>query len=225
LGEALVELGPGPLVVLLHGWAMRPQALSPFARSIGAGGTWVFPEGPVELPDGTRGWWWVDEAARSRARARGPRDLAADRPAGLDAARERFEATLARLCAEHPGRPLVVGGFSQGAMLACDHALRGLRPIDGLAVLSGSRLTYDDWLPAMPRLRSRPVLVAHGRDDPDLAPEAAGRLADDLEAAGARVDRVMFDGGHAIPLAAWRGVRRLVRRVRDATTGGSSPPA
>ncbi len=225
MGEVLVELGPGPLVVLLHGWAMRPQALSPFAASIGAGGTWVFPEGPVELPDGTRGWWWVDEAARTRARARGPRDLAADRPAGLDAARERFEATLERLCAEHPYRPLVVGGFSQGAMLACDQALRGLRPVDGLAVLSGSRLTYDDWLPAMPRLRGRPVLVAHGRDDPDLAPEAARRLADDLEAAGARVDRVMFDGGHAIPLAAWRGMRRLVRRVRDAAAGGSSPPA
>jgi phospholipase/carboxylesterase len=218
MSDEVVDLGPGPLVVMLHGWAMSPKALSPFAASIGAGGTWVFPEGPVELADGLRGWWWVDEAARAAARARGPRDLATARPEGLDAARRRLAELLDGLCERHPGRRLVLGGFSQGGMLACDHALRGARPVDGLAVLSGARLVYDDWLPAMPRLRGTPVLVAHGRDDTDLALAGAERLADDLQAAGARVDRVVFDGGHAIPLAAWRGVRRLVRSVATIAT-------
>ncbi len=218
MADERVELGPGPLVVLLHGWAMHPQALSPFAASIGAGGTWLFPAGPIVLADGTRGWWQVDEAARERSRACGPRDLAANRPAGLDAARERLAGLLVGLCERHPGRSLVLGGFSQGGMLACDHALRGTPAVAGLVVLSGSRLAYDEWLPAMPRLRGTPVLVAHGRDDPDLSLAGAARLADDLSAAGARVDRVLFDGGHSIPLAAWRGVRRLVRGVAAART-------
>lgn len=222
-GDAPEDLGPGPLVVLAHGWRMRPESLSPFAASLGAGGSWAFPAGAVDAGDGLLGWWPVDPAAR--ARARGPRDLFDVTPAGLPAARARFAASVDALRAARPDRRVVVGGFSQGGMLAIDHALTASRPVDGLVVLSASRLAWTDWLAQLPRLRGVPVLVAHGRDDAELSFEGARALADALAAAGAEVEWLPFDGGHATPIAAWRGVRRLLRRVPSGGSACDPSPA
>jgi phospholipase/carboxylesterase len=221
--DDIVEHGPGPLVVMLHGWRMRPDALAPFAAALGAGGAWTFPAGGIDAGDGTLGWWPVDAAAR--ARAVGPRDLSDVSPAGLPAARARLAAVVEAARAARPDRPCVVGGFSQGGMLALHHALAASRPVDGLVLLSASRLAWADCLRQLPRLRGVPTLVAHGRDDPELAFDGARELARALADAGADVEWLPFDGGHATPLPAWRGVRRLLQRVTgNVSTCDPSPP-
>ena len=222
--SAVIELGglrttlveptgyPAGTVVLLHGYAMTPDELVPFARSLRLPLLFAFPEGPLPAEPGGRAWWTIDAAARAASVASGPRDLKEEYPAGRAIARSRLQRMLSALRARSDAVPLVLGGFSQGAMLACDHAIVDAAGVDGLVAMSASRIAIDDWMPSIGRLSGLPAFVSHGREDPDLAFAAGEGLRDMLAAAGAAVTWVPFDGGHGIPLVVWRELRRFLRR-------------
>lgn len=205
-GDAAAPL----VVVMLHGYRMGPQDLAPFARSLGTPALWLFPEGPVAARPAGRAWWDIDEAAREAALAAGPRDLTGEIPPGLAAARARLGDYLDAVAGIAAGRPLVLGGFSQGGMLIADLMLRSPRPVAGLMLLSASRIACAQWPPLADRWRGLPVLVSHGRGDQDLAFAAGEGLRTAAESAGARVDWTPFDGGHEIPLPVWRRIRRFL---------------
>jgi len=224
------------VVVLLHGFAMEPTDLSPFAHSLGVPGLFLFPRAPLTasmqpgVPQG-RTWWPTDPVARARALAAGARDFFADHPTGLLEARAtltRFlDAAAAVIEPQARERPLIVGGFSQGGMLACDMFLRAPRAVAGLALLSSSRIAFDDWRPLLERrpdaLRALPVFVSHGRADGDLAFAAGEGLRDCLASAGAAVTWVPFDGGHEVPLVVWRRLRNFMLSVgAGAVNGGET---
>lgn len=198
-------------VVLLHGYAMTPDDLVPFARSLRLPVLFAFPEGPLPAEPGGRAWWAIDAAARAASLEYGPRDLKAEYPAGRAVARSRLGGMLSALRARGGDAPLVLGGFSQGAMLACDHAIMDGARIDGLIAMSASRIAIDDWLPSIGRLSGLPAFVSHGREDGDLAFGAGEGLRDTLVAARAAVTWVPFDGGHGIPLVVWRELRKFLR--------------
>ena len=198
-------------VVLLHGYAMTPDDLVPFARSIRLPLLFAFPEGPRPAEPGGRAWWTIDAAARAASLEYGPRDLKSEYPAGRAVARSRLRGMLSALRARGGDTPLVLGGFSQGAMLACDHAIMDGARIDGLIAMSASRIAIDDWLPSIGRLSGLPAFVSHGREDGDLAFGAGEGLRDTLVAARAAVTWVPFDGGHGIPLVVWRELRKFLR--------------
>jgi predicted esterase len=200
---------PAAVLVLLHGYAMDTIDLEHLAAAMGLPAMIYLPRGPINLKQG-RSWWPVDVVHRSWQLAQGPRDLYLEHPPGRDEARVLVRNLTASLRARHPGLPLVVAGFSQGGMLACDTALfEDLAP-DGLALLSASRIAWDEWQPRMQRLRNVPVLVTHGREDKDLAFQAGERLRDALEGGGARVTWHAFEGQHEIPLTVWRQLRRMI---------------
>lgn len=209
------------VVVLAHGFEMEPVDLSPFARSLGAPAAFFFPEAPLSAPTRGRAWWPIDVARRAEAMARGPRDLASEHPAGLAAARERFAALLDEVRTLAKGRPLVVGGFSQGGMLTMETLLKtGLRP-DGVVLLSTSRIAFDEWEPLGRALEGLPVLVAHGKEDADLSFAAGEALRDFLAQSGADVTWVPHDGGHQIPLPVWRALKRFVIGVTASARASS----
>jgi phospholipase/carboxylesterase len=98
-------------------------------------------------------------------------------------------------------------------MVACDAILCGGLKVDGLALLSSSRVALSDWQQHSDRLINLPVLISHGRDDRDLA-FAAGEALRDFHIAGrAQVTWVPFDGGHEIPLLVWRRLRAFLKTV------------
>ena len=203
-------------LVLLHGYDMKPADLAPFAHSIGIPAYFLLPQGPVSSPNGAHAWWEVDLEARESALSVGPRDLANDHPHGLAAARQQFGQFLAAVTAEvKPGRstasrPTIIGGFSQGGMLALDWALRGNQRVDGLVLLSTSRLALSEWEPQRERLRNLPVFLSHGATDRDLAFAAGERLRDFLLESAAQLTWTPFEGGHEIPLVVWRGLRKFL---------------
>jgi phospholipase/carboxylesterase len=207
----VVEPSPAewPLAILLHGYAMRPADLSPFAHSLGVRARFVLPEGPVAAPAG-RAWWAIDEQGRAKALADGPRDLYDVSPPGLPLARAGCAALIAAAYAQWGQTPTVLAGFSQGGMLACDIALREPLSVAGLALLSSSCVTGLAWESLASRLAGVPVLVSHGRGDADLAFGAGERLRDLLRAGGAAVTWVPGDHGHTIPFAVWRALRGFV---------------
>ena len=197
-------------LVLLHGYAMQPADLAPFAHSIGIPAYFLLPQGPVASPSGGYAWWEVDEEARESAISAGPRDLANDHPRGLATARQQFGRFLEAVTAQVKSARIVIGGFSQGGMLALDWVLRGQRHVDGLVLLSTSRLGARDWEPQRGRLRDLPVFLSHGATDRDLAFAAGERLRDFLLGSAAQLTWTPFEGGHEIPLVVWRGLRKFL---------------
>jgi phospholipase/carboxylesterase len=214
LATVQVSVGTRPrlTVVILHGYAMSPTDLVPFAHSMGIPAEFYFPEAPVSAEPTGRAWWPINHEQRSSSLAAGPRDLYQARPAGASAARDRLRALVSHVQDRHPGLPLVLLGFSQGGMLACDAHLRDDVRAAGLILLSSSRISADEWESLAHRLRDVPVLVSHGETDADLAFKAGEALRDFCVRAGADVTWVPFGGGHEIPIAVWRHIRRFLSR-------------
>jgi phospholipase/carboxylesterase len=209
---------PSLVVVLLHGFRMRPEDLAPFAHSLGVPALYIFPEGPLAADPAGRAWWHIDAAKREEALALGPRDFAVQHPPDLPAARARLEALLAEARELAGPAPMVLGGFSQGAMLSVDTVLRAqpaTLAVRGLALFSGSRIAWAEGgaLAVPSRLAGLPVLLTHGREDADLSFAAGEALRDALSGAGAETTWVPFDRGHEIPLVAWRALRKLLVRL------------
>ncbi|HKU37442.1 MAG TPA: hypothetical protein VJR89_04825 [Polyangiales bacterium] len=218
--------GTGPLVVLLHGYGAPGEDLVPLWRVLDVPREvrFAFPAAPLEPPDfaayGGRAWWNIDVAALQQAAAQGKaRDLSREVPAGLPEARARVIEVLDGLQRELqvPGESLVLGGFSQGAMLACDLALRTDRPLAGLVLLSGTLLSRDAWQPLMAARSALPILQSHGVQDPLLPFELAMQLRDLWRDAGASVEWVEFRGGHELPHNVLEALAKFLRRVVQST--------
>ena len=208
------------VVVLLHGFQMQPSDLAPFAHSLGAPAWFLFPEAPLAADPSGRAWWHIDAKLRDQTLLKGPRDFAEQHPPDLARARAQLLALVTALAPRVGPRPLVLGGFSQGAMLTCDTVLRSTFPLSAMVLLSGSRIAFDEWEPLLPngRLRGLPTLVAHGNTDADLAFAAGTALRDCLTAAGADVTWQPFEQGHEIPLVVWRALRKFLATLHAAAS-------
>jgi phospholipase/carboxylesterase len=122
-------------------------------------------------------------------------------PPGMAEARDLVEAFLDACETElsAPRERIVLGGFSQGAMLACDVALRASRPPAGLVLLSAAPVSEPEWRSLAQKRAGLCVLQSHGRADPIL-PFAGGEyLRDLLREGGLSVEWIAFGGGHGIP--------------------------
>jgi phospholipase/carboxylesterase len=212
--------GNGPVVVLLHGFGAPGDDLVSLSRvlSAPAGTRFVFPEAPLTLGSergGGRAWWWVDLEERVRRQAMGQGMDIANVPEGLDTARSKATAVLDAIETElrpPPGK-VVLGGFSQGAMLALDVALRSSRDLAGLVLMSGTHIAAGEWDALFDRRRDLSVFMSHGRADPLLPFSVAERLRDTLVAHGWQVEWVPFDGGHGIPPSVTDKLSAFLRRV------------
>lgn len=217
-------------VVLMHGYGAPGDDLVGLEGMIEAprGTTFLFPEAPsmlgdpalVSLMGDARAWWAIDvgrfQRAMMSASPSALMELTKDVPEGLKDAREDVCAMLDVVEREMKvsGDRIVLGGFSQGSMLALDVALRTKRPLAGLAVLSGTLLAAGEWVPLMASRKELPVFQSHGTEDPILPYAIAERLHHALDDAGMRVTFTSFDGGHGIPpqvmrdLGTWLGALR-----------------
>lgn len=200
------------LVVLLHGYAMRAADLAPFPKAMRSSALFLLPQAPHPSPLGGYGWWDIDIDARANALQRGARDLAEEQPSGLAAAREQLDKFMTTARSAFSPQSVVLGGFSQGGMLACDYLLhQRSTAINGLFLLSASRLNIEQWRRHQARAQRLPVLISHGKTDADLSFAAGEALRDFFLAAEAHVSWVDFEQGHEIPFVVWRELRRFLK--------------
>jgi len=202
----------GPAILLCHGFGAPGDDLVSLARVIDAGRDvrWFFPEAPLELALGWgttgRAWWKIEMDRMQRLMLGGQaQQLLEETPAGLLDARAKLEATLAALEKDHGVRRerLIIGGFSQGAMLTTEIALHAETPFAGLAILSGMLISSARWTEAArARGASLHAVQAHGRNDTLLPFAGAEALRAMLVQAGATVDWVPHDGQHELPAVA-----------------------
>jgi phospholipase/carboxylesterase len=205
-GDDRVGGGTGPLVVLLHGFGAPGDDLVPLWRVLRApaGTRFLFPAAPIDMGafgmGDARAWWMIDMAKLDRAMRTGQtRDLTSEVPEGLAPARLLVDAFLDEATETLRPSKLVLGGFSQGAMLSLDVALRGKRELAGLALLSGTLLAEREWSTLFPGRSGLPVFQSHGQSDAILPFAIAERLSKELGSAGLKTRFVAFRGGHEIP--------------------------
>ncbi|MCO8121837.1 lysophospholipase [Stieleria sp. TO1_6] len=210
---------PTALVVLCHGYG------APGSDMVGVVGEWVHllgdtaskvrficpiaPHSLAELgmPSG-RAWWALNMAKLMDAvQAERFDELHHAVPPGLDQARSDLSQLIQLALEELAGQrhcdvadiPLAMGGFSQGAMLTMDTAVRGDVPPPNLLMLfSGTVICQPRWTAALPRLENTHVYQAHGTLDPILPYASAERLRDLIAAAGIDSQFHSFAGPHTI---------------------------
>jgi phospholipase/carboxylesterase len=212
--------GDGPVVVLLHGFGASGEDLVGLWRvlDVPRGTRFVFPAALLSLASegfpGGRAWWRIDMAALQR----GDRRLTTDVPSGLEPARAAVDAVLDHIENDWkvPASRVVLGGFSQGAMLSVDVSLRRKRALAGVAVMSGSVIAEEEWRALLGGARPTPlppVFQSHGREDPLLPFATAEALRDALKESGQDVTFCPFRGGHEIPPVVLEGLGRFLTRA------------
>jgi phospholipase/carboxylesterase len=207
--------GP-PTLLLLHGYGSSADEWMPFTTTIEWPGRFVFPQGLERTArPGGRAWWPLELEPFS------PTDpdassLSRTRPRGLEPAAAAVSRVLRRL-AWSQGGDVVLGGFSQGAMVASEVVFRSTARVAALVLLSGTPVDEPSWQRGYPARRGLPVFIAHGRGDSVLPFSGSERMQRDLAAAGLRVTWVPFDGGHEIPAEVVIALNAFLRFMRDGS--------
>lgn len=207
-------------VVLMHGFGAPGDDLVAMAGSLVAppGTTFLFPEAPLSLGDlmpvpimgDARAWWPIDIGRFERAMRSGALDRIVDEiPEGLAKARADLVAMLDEVKSDR----IVLGGFSQGSMLATDVVLRSERTFAGLAILSGTYLASSEWTPRMATKKGLKVFQSHGRGDELLPYSIAEKLKGAMVDAGMNVSFTPFEGGHGIPPSVMRDLGTWLSKV------------
>ncbi|MGP0594176.1 alpha/beta hydrolase [Nitrospira sp. T9] len=206
--------GEGPLVVLLHGFGAPGDDLVALWRYLNVPDDvrFLFPAAPLQLSmsfGDARAWWMLDMERLTQARAQGQWEaLSQEIPRGLPPSRTQMQdvLSLATETLSVPSSSLIVGGFSQGAMLATDLVLHTDIPFAGLILLSGTLIAKQEWLTRLPKRQGLPVFQSHGTDDPILSFSMAQQLREHIQTAGLPVSWVEFRGGHEIPIQVLQGL-------------------
>jgi phospholipase/carboxylesterase len=184
-----------PTLVLMHGYGSRAEDWLQFEGrlQIPDDGRLILLQGPMRGPlSGSRGWWWLNIEGHIPEGERHP-DFSTANPAGIKVA-----SRLVRTYLEDIEGPIVLGGFSQGAMLSGEVAFQTDQELAGLVFLGGTTVNEAGWVERFPGRRHLPIFIAHGRRDGVLPFATAERFANRLKAAGLNVTWVPFDGGHNV---------------------------
>lgn len=194
-GFDVKRLRPGEdadgVLVLLHGYGSSPDSIVEVGRRLRISWDVVAPRGPRAVASDRHSWYPLSFDSTGGV----------GQPESVDEAMGEDTAGLVRLVEslKIEGKPLVVGGFSQGAMVALHLASVGAEGLDGVVVLSG------DWPAGTSRVdRSLSYFVAHGEADPLIPIDRSKRLQARL-------------GSEATTYKTYRGMRHTVgaRTVAD----------
>ncbi len=184
--------GEGPNLVLLHGYGANGKDLLGLARLL-APCYALFPQAPIEMHKFfPHAFTWFPFNLEEFLE-KDPFTL--DRPPGLAEAAQQVLGALEELGLD-PSQT-VIGGFSQGSMVALEAVLQSQRPFKGLALFSSALLDA----PHTKRLalsRTIAFFQSHGDEDPILPLAPAQRLFEVLEEAGWQGRFFGFKGGHEI---------------------------
>jgi len=188
-------------LVLLHGRGADENDLYPLLdlldperRLLG-----VTPGGPLHLPPGGRHWYALG-------------GIPTPDPATFFATAPRLAAFLDTL--PLPIDRVVLGGFSQGAVMSWAMALGPDRPRPAAVVALSGFLPQVQGYPLDPaRLAGVPVAVAHGTLDPVISSRFGAEAAETAAAAGADLLRLESDVPHMVDPAWIAPLRDLVARA------------
>ena len=214
-----------PLFICMHGRGDRAASYVDLAPIISEDGIrFVFPDAPLPVPGAYYEWFRIDNPNRVVA----AKDARAMVTKLITELREKYQT---------PANRVILGGFSQGGMMAFEVGLRYPEKLAGVAVMSGMllanvpldtqpvRFTHyyeqdQDLKAALEETarRQTPIFIAHGTYDAVL-PVAGGRSAHKLlKDAGVNVEYYEFPGQHEISLEELVELKQFLTKIMSNTT-------
>jgi phospholipase/carboxylesterase len=201
----------GTAVVLLHGWGAHGDDLVGLAHALARPRARFFvPAAPLSEVGGGRAWWHLDAKDRPQHAWDEQGDVGYQPHHQVAAVRSAIQTLLGTIRSRFAPERLVLGGFSQGAMLSLDVALAASPAVDRVVAMSGVMLA--DSLPGLRASRASrpPIFISHGRQDQMLPFMASEKAKGMLERHGFGVEWHPFEGGHEIPARVVSDLRAFV---------------
>ncbi len=187
----LTREGSSPLIILLHGLGSDERDLLGLAPALDPSWTVLTLRAPKPYEMGGYAWFDIDWTEEG---------IAVDIE-GVARSLEILEAEVSAIVADREG-PVVLGGFSQGAIMSL--ALSFVRP----ALFQGVWLMSGAAVPALfPSEAPRPTasyLVQHGTDDMVLSVELGREVAYELDRRSANTQYIEYPMGHEVSPASIR---------------------
>jgi phospholipase/carboxylesterase len=208
-----IETGDAPQasVIWMHGLGADGSDFAPLAEMIElpVAVRYVFPHAPtmpVTINGGyvMRAWYDISDAAIRR-----------EDEAGVRASQAQIERLLAREKARGSAAArIVLAGFSQGGAIALQTGLRHAERLAGIMALS-TYLPLADQLAAEAGSANRtvPIFMAHGTDDPMIAPVRAKASRDLLLALGYAIEWKEYRMPHSVAPEEIADIGAWLRRV------------
>lgn len=192
-----------PVILLLHGFGADHEDLASLSSAYTGKRkpTWIFPNGPLKVQMGFftagRSWFPVNIALLQKAFQEKKYEAIQNAfPQELDEIRKKIDLFLTELnIAPHN---LIIGGFSQGAVLAIEIALHAFERPLGLAIFSGTLVNTESWRRLAKQKASLHFFQSHRKHDNLLPFEKAKQLEELLIEGGLKGKLHSFQGGHEI---------------------------
>ena len=199
-----------PLIVLLHGSGADEPDMIALWRDFPAELVVISPRAP--FPDAGGGFRWYRK------------DGSAPRPADIEASRKIVDLIVANAATRFHADPkrIFIAGFSQGAVMVYEVALREPERFQGAAVLSGSLFASETAALSLDKSdRSHTAFfVAHGTADPRIPFAAATAARASLAKLGVPTTFHAYPGmGHEIGVEETRDLRAWLA-ARSERDGG-----
>lgn len=220
---------PRAIAVLAHGFGAPGDDLAGLADDLLQALTsqepvqLIFPAALLSLADegygDGRAWWKLSIQRLLSALEEGHYEVVKEEsPPGIDEARDALTEVVEQ-CLTAAGLKhdrLLLGGFSQGAMLAMEVACLGLKAAPAaMALYSGCLIRQKQWQSGIHRLANTRIVQSHGTMDPILPLRTGLWLHDLLVEAGCQVDFKQFQGPHTISWEAIEGTAGLLDDLTD----------
>lgn len=208
----------GPLkAVIFHGYGANCHDLYPLAPYLDNEliSEWIFPNGLISAlgAPGGRAWFPIDIIKLEEAMQRGEyRDFSEPISKEVIFAREKIKGLLFELNLQP--ETTIVGGFSQGAMLATDLFLNTEETFKSLLIMSGTWLGKNEWSDLAKEKCGR-FFQCHGKSDPLLPFSLAQELSEMLMKNGWQGLFHPFNGGHEIPHGALEQLKGFLKSMNE----------
>lgn len=187
----------GKWVILFHGFGADAADLAGLAPEFNFEKpcNWLFPNGPLSVaiaPGVTGRAWWTIRLSELQG------DWTDRRPPDMDSAVDKIFKMIASM--KFDWKDVIIGGFSQGAMIATEVFLKAPATPAGLICLSGTLMSKKEWSEYAINRKGSTVLMSHGEADQVLPHKGSIMLQKFFEDSGIKTQFVSFRGAHEIPM-------------------------
>lgn len=185
----------------LHGRNANKYAFFPFVRQMGFLHTaWVLPGATFAADEAPDVRWWFDNDRKDPVEVQHSRRLIT-------------ELIDARIRGGMAPENIFLVGFSQGAVMAVDTALRYPRRLGGVVALSGYVLQPEHVREERhPANNNLPIFLAHGVRDTILSIDVGRENHHALLDLGCAVEYREYDTGHRVSSEETRDIRAFLHR-------------
>lgn len=204
-----------PLVILLHGYGSNEVDLFALKERLPSGYNYLAVRAPLELRPGSYKWFTQKPGVAGYDQKSGIPDYDGVTEE-LKASGERLAAFIRQATQKYRTQPAKVYlvGFSQGAMMSYEVALRDPSLVGGFAALSGRLLpVLESGLKPEKHLAPLNVFIGHGSEDRQVAYSGGPHAEASLKALGLEAEFHGYEGlEHSISAAETADLARWLER-------------